>query len=228
MTDQPVATVSPVPWPLRQLGRFLSSIAAGAVVGAAGASLPPETRIILGLDVFLVTFVALSYVMVSFTTAQQCLVMARQKQPIEHTEVIASILATVVGIAAIAVMLHSQNAEVPWLKTLHLGGSLLALILGWIAAQMTFAVQYMRMYYRALETSGTVRTDPALAFPGQSTPDLWDFMYYSFTIAMCYQTSDVSISGTAIRRLTLMHAIYSFFFVAAIIGFVVNVLSNLA
>jgi uncharacterized membrane protein len=53
-------------------------------------------------------------------------------------------------------------------------------------------------------------------------------MYYSFTIAMCFQTSDVSISGTAIRRLTLMHAIYSFLFVATIIGFVVNVLSNLA
>jgi len=53
-------------------------------------------------------------------------------------------------------------------------------------------------------------------------------MYYSFTIAMCFQTSDVSIRGTALRRLTLMHALYSFFFVAAIIGFVINVLSNLA
>jgi len=29
------------------------------------------------------------------------------------------------------------------------------------------------------------------------------------------------------RRLTLMHAVYSFFFVAAVIGFVVNVLANL-
>jgi uncharacterized membrane protein len=53
-------------------------------------------------------------------------------------------------------------------------------------------------------------------------------MYYSRAIAMCFQTSDVSISGTAIRRLTLIHAIYSFFFVAVIFGFVINVLSNLA
>jgi uncharacterized membrane protein len=52
-------------------------------------------------------------------------------------------------------------------------------------------------------------------------------MYYSFTIAMCFQTSDVSVTGPAIRRLTLMHAVYSFFFVAAIIGFVINVLSAL-
>jgi uncharacterized membrane protein len=93
---------------------------------------------------------------------------------------------------------------------------------------MTFAIQYMRIYYRDLDARNSTRADPGLDFPGQTEPDLWDFTYYSFTIAMCFQTSDVSISSTAIRRLTLMHAVYSFFFVAAIVGFVVNVLSNLA
>ena len=51
-------------------------------------------------------------------------------------------------------------------------------------------------------------------------------MYYSFTIAMCYQTSDVTVTSTRIRRVTLVHAIFSFLFVTAIIGFVVNVISN--
>jgi uncharacterized membrane protein len=201
---------------------------AGAVVALAVTALPSETRIILGLDVFLGSLVALTCVMMSVMTTDQCVAMAKQNQTIRHTEVIASILATLLGIAAIAVMLHSQRDEARWLKTLHLGGSLLALLFGWIAAQMTFAVQYMRIYYRNLEIRGNARGDPGLNFPGQRTPDLWDFVYYSFTIAMCFQTSDVSISGTAIRRLTLMHAMYSFFFVATIIGFVVNVLSNLA
>jgi uncharacterized membrane protein len=125
-------------------------------------------------------------------------------------------------------MLHSQKDQVSWLRMTHLAGSLVALLFGWIAAQMTLGVQYMRIYYRNLASGGNVRPGPDLVFPGQSTPDLWDFMYYSFTIAMCFQTSDVSITGSAIRRLTLVHAIYSFFFVASIIGFVVNVLSNLA
>jgi uncharacterized membrane protein len=200
----------------------------GAVVALAATALPRGTRVILGLDVFLVLFVALSYAMTSVMTADQCIATANQKQPIRHTAVIASIVATVVGIAAIGVMLHSQSDEPRWLKTVHLGGSLLALLFGWIAAQMTFALQYMRIYYRDLETRGNARANPGLDFPGQATPDLWDFMYYSFTIAMCFQTSDVSISGAALRRLTLMHAIYSFLFVAAIIGFVINVLSNLA
>jgi uncharacterized membrane protein len=53
-------------------------------------------------------------------------------------------------------------------------------------------------------------------------------MYYSFTIAMCYQTADVSISSAPMRRLTLVHTILSFIFVALVIGLVVNVVSNLA
>jgi uncharacterized membrane protein len=220
-------TPGPVLWPLSQPGRVLLS-AVGGIAALTAAPLPRETRIILGLDVFLVIFVALSCLLTSVMTAGRCAVMAKRRDPVRHTGVVASVTATLVGIAAIGVMLQSQKDEAHWLRDLHLGGSLVALVFGWIAAQMTFAIQYMRTYYRNLDTRSGTHADPGLDFPGQTEPDLWDFMYYSFTIAMCFQTSDVSISGTALRRLTLMHAVYSFFFVAAIVGFVVNVLSNLA
>jgi uncharacterized membrane protein len=228
MSAQPVTTASPVSWPLRPLGRLFASALTGGASALATTALPRETRIILSVDGFLFTFVTLTCVLTSVVTAEQCAVLARQRAPMKHSELVGSIGASLVGIAAIGVMLHSQKDQAGWLKMLHLAGSLLALSFGWIAAQMTFAIQYMRIYYCNLETRDSVCADPGLEFPGQPTPDLWDFMYYSFTVAMCFQTSDVSISGTRIRRLTLMHAIYSFFFVAAIIGFVVNVLGNLA
>jgi len=86
-----------------------------------------------------------------------------------------------------------------------------------------FSLQYMSVYYDddRPDTSGAT---PRLGFPEQPVPDFWDFMYYSFTIAMCYQTSDVTINGYKTRRLTLLHAIFSFFYVLLIIGFVVNIL----
>jgi len=228
MNEQTIPTAKPIPWLLRQDGRLCASTVAGAGAALATSALPIQTRIIFGLDVFLVSFVALAYLLVSVATGQQCAAMAEQRAPIRHTALIASVLATLLGIAAIAAMLHSQKQQAGWLRMTHLAGSLVALLFGWIAAQMTFGVQYMRIYYRSFEHRRKVDGDQGLIFPGQPTPDLWDFMYYSFTIAMCFQTSDVSITGTAIRRLTLMHAIYSFLFVATIIGFVVNVLSNLA
>jgi uncharacterized membrane protein len=226
--EQPIPTASAVVWPLRRVGRWFLSAVAGVAVAMTTTALPRETRIIIGLDTFLATLVALMLAMMSVGTAAQCALMARERERIRHTELMAALVATLVGIAAIAVMLHSQRDEARWLRTVHLGGSLLALLLGWIAVQVTFAIQYMRAYYRNQEGAGSHRTEPGLEFPGQRSPDLWDFAYYSFTIGMCFQTSDVSISGSAIRRLSLVHAIYSFFYVAAIIGFTVNVLSNLA
>jgi uncharacterized membrane protein len=219
---------SAVPWLLRRSGRFLASALAGGAAALATAALPRETWVILSLDVFLFSFVALTCVLISIATSEHCALLAKQRARINNSGLIALMVASLVGIAAIAVMLHSQREEAGWLRVLHLGGSQLALLLGRVAAQMIFGIQYMRIYYNNLQTTGNaVSADADLHFPGQSEPDLWDFMY-SFTIAMCFQTSDVSIRGTVIRRLTLMQAIYSFFFVAAILGFVVNVLSNLA
>lgn len=224
MSDKPGAIS--LPWPLRQVGRLLVAAAAGGIAVLTTTALPGATRIVLGLDIFLLSFVALTYVLVSVSTGERCAVLAKHLT-MRHTDLIASIMTSLIAVATIAVMLHSQRHSADWVRTLHLSASLLALLLGWIAAQMIFGIHYMRMYYSDLPSGGRVRTDPQLIFPGQSTPDLWDFMYYSFTIAMCFQTSDVSISDAAMRRLTLMHAIYSFFFVAAIIGFVINVLSAL-
>jgi len=223
-SPSPAKSVTPL---LRPLGRVFVAAVVGGVSVLTITALPRETRIILSLDLFLLTFVTLTFVLMSVITEEQCAALERQKVAVGHAGFLAAVVATTVGIGAIAVMLHSQKGQPGSLKMLHLGGSLAALVLGWIAAQMVIGIQYMRIYYANPGPSGGMLADPVLQFPGKARPDLWDFMYYSFTIGMCYQTSDVSISGTAIRRMTLMHAVYSFFFVAAVIGFMVNVLANL-
>ena len=226
MSAQTLPRPRPVPWLLRPSGRILASVSVSAVCWLATSALPRETRVILSLDVLLLTFVALVYVLMSVATAEQCVDLAKKGRRLEKQAVlVATVLASVVSIVAIGAMLSSQRHHAGWLRVLHMAGSLLAVLLGWVSAQMIFGIQYMRLYYANLQQGGA---EPGLHFPGQSAPVLWDFMYYSFTIGMCYGTTDVSIGGAAIRRLTLLHAIYSFFFVAAIIGIVVSVLSNVA
>ena len=65
-----------------------------------------------------------------------------------------------------------------------------------------------------------------LSFPNDEPPDYWDFLYYAFTIAMCYQTSDVTVESRTMRRITLVHAVLSFLYVTANLGLVINILSN--
>ena len=104
--------------------------------------------------------------------------------------------------------------------------SLLAVILSWSLSHIYFGLYYMQLYYDDHIVDGKRTYHLGLEFPERPTADFWDFMYYSFTIAMCYQTSDATVTSTRIRRVTLVHAIFSFLFVSAIIGFVVNVISN--
>ena len=102
-----------------------------------------------------------------------------------------------------------------------------AVILSWFLVHVYFGLHYMRLYYDDTVVDGKTSYQTGLEFPQRVTADIWDFMCYSFTIAMCYQTSDVTVTSVRIRRVTLVHAIFSFLFVSPIIGFVVNIISNI-
>lgn len=45
-----------------------------------------------------------------------------------------------------------------------------------------------------------------MAFPGEDEPGVWDFFYYSFVVGATAQVSDVSVTTTRMRRLTLATA----------------------
>jgi uncharacterized membrane protein len=102
----------------------------------------------------------------------------------------------------------------------------MAICLTWLIVQVQFGLHYMQMYYNDTTPGDATLDDEGMEYPDRKLPDYWDFMYYSFTIAMCYQTSDVTITGPAVRRVTLMHAVFSFFYVVAIVGLVVNIVGN--
>ena len=49
-----------------------------------------------------------------------------------------------------------------------------------------------------------------------------DFLYHSFTIGMTAQTSDVAVTTSGMRRLTLYHAGLSFLYNTVLIALAVN------
>jgi uncharacterized membrane protein len=54
-----------------------------------------------------------------------------------------------------------------------------------------------------------------------------DFAYYSFTLGMCFQVSDVQCTDVGIRRATLAHALLSFVFNTTIVALSLNVMFQL-
>ena len=100
------------------------------------------------------------------------------------------------GISIIGVgVLHQPGNEKA--KIVYLAASLAAICFAWLPVHIRFGLYYMKMYYDDTVPDDKQAYDEGLQVPERKIPDYWDFMYYSFTIAMCYQTSDEGLAETA-------------------------------
>ena len=181
-------------------------------------------RTIISFDAASVVYVWLFYTLMSRTTAEQAAVLPSRDELRGAVTIVAVVLLSLVSVIAVAALLNNLAHAPHWLNVIHLTTSLLAIALAWLLANIFFGLHYMALYY----SQATPGDASGLEFANRPNAGYWEFMYFSFTIAMCFATSDVVVTTTAMRRVTLLHAIFSFFFVAAIIGFVVNILSSLA
>jgi uncharacterized membrane protein len=105
---------------------------------------------------------------------------------------------------------------------LELGLSLAAVGLGWATIHMMMSIHYAHRYW--------AHNDPAsrgFEFPHTPEPCGWDFLYFAFVIGMTAQTSDTSVTNTAMRRMTLLHSILSFLFNTVLVAAAVNVAVSL-
>ncbi|MFO6493938.1 DUF1345 domain-containing protein [Hafnia alvei] len=108
-------------------------------------------------------------------------------------------------------------------KTMHLALTGSTLFVSWALLPTAFTMHYAHLFYRYSNASEKV-----LIFPGNTEePEYWDFLYYSFTIAVACQTADVETGTTNIRRFTLLQSVLSFLFNLAILGLSVNIAAGL-
>ena len=128
------------------------------------------------------------------------------------------------SIVAIGFVMGDVKSMDLWLKALHIGLSIAALMLSWMLIQTVFAFHYARRYY----APASVHEGPAagLKFPGVEEPAYFDFAYYSFVLGMTSQVSDVSVTTAQMRRTTLAHGILSFIFNIAVLAMSINVISG--
>ncbi|HXA46550.1 MAG TPA: DUF1345 domain-containing protein, partial [Burkholderiaceae bacterium] len=87
-----------------------------------------------------------------------------------------------------------------------------------------FTFHYAHLFYRAAPGSGPL---PLLFPDNEKNPDYWDFLYFSFTIAVAAQTSDVSVQTRTMRKVVLAQSVLSFLFNVAIIGLSINIAASM-
>jgi uncharacterized membrane protein len=102
-------------------------------------------------------------------------------------------------------------------RDIFLGLGLLAVAAAWLLTHTMYTLRYAHLFYRdGIEREG------GLTFPGGGHPCYLDFAYYAFTVGMCFQVSDVTITNPRLRRETLAHAMLSFLYNTVILGVALN------
>ncbi len=129
------------------------------------------------------------------------------------------VLSSFVSVFASTILLRKARTLAP-----HASGALIVLCLAavacaWFLTHSTYTLRYARLFYQSdREAEG------GLQFPGEGPPDDWDFAYFSFTIGMCFQVSDVAITSRSIRRTALTHQLISFVYNTAILALALNLI----
>lgn len=131
--------------------------------------------------------------------------------------VIAALLSVVAIVEPLATLKQVAGVE----RIAHTTLAALTLVNSWLLVPTMFTTHYADMFYSAGEG------ERPLNFPNTPRPVFWDFAYFSFTIAAACQTSDVSTTNRAIRKVVIAHTLVSFFFNASILGFAINVTAGL-
>lgn len=191
--------------------RFLVALGVGVAIWLI-APLPwaDPMRALMAINGFFVAYLVLMLRLTLNTTVDD---LRRHAAADDEGSVLIVLLAVaVIGVSLGAIFLVLNNQEVGIIEKVI---ALAAAPLGWLTVQVLAAYRYAHLYYATGRTAG-------LLFPGSKTPGVWDFLYFSFTIGMTAQVSDVQVTGSAMRRVVLVHGTGSFFYNTVILALAVN------
>lgn len=204
--------------------RLLIAIVAGLVCFfALPASLGLLQRLLVGWNVLALLYLFFLWFLMLRTEAKDIPHIARTQD--ESARLVLSLvtLACLISIMAILMELTSLKDLSGTPRILHLLLTASTLLLSWALLPTAFAMHYAHHHY--------LRRTPDITpmiFPEKpDEPGYWDFLYFSFTLAVASQTADVATGTTDMRQIALIQSVISFVFNLAILGLSVNVAAGL-
>jgi uncharacterized membrane protein len=190
-----------------------------AVTVAAGAlSAGARRALLIGFDV--AAFVFLVAAIPLLRADAEAMRRAAKANDANRVALLAiTVLLSLVILIAIGTLIASRatlyRADVALIVT--------TLALTWLFANTVFTLHYAHLFY--LQSDGSDRR--GLEVPRVREPGYWDFLYFSFTLGMTFQTSDITIDGAHMRKVALVHCMVAFLFNMGVLAFAVNALGGL-
>jgi uncharacterized membrane protein len=209
---------------IRVRPRLTVGVSVGLVVSLVlPRNLSPYTCALVAWDTGTTLYLALAWSLMLRANVEHMRSRARQQDDGAAAVLVLTVVAAVASLAAIALELVGMKGLSQHRQALHLGLAALTILCSWCLIHTAFALHYAHEFYD--DTPGTKQG--CLSFPGNSEPKYLDFVYFAFVLGTTSQTSDVTISSSAMRRLALIHGVIAFFFNTTLLALVVNIAAGL-
>jgi uncharacterized membrane protein len=180
-------------------------------------------RAIAGWDAASLALLAFAWTIILRADATETRRRAGADDPGRHMVFVIALVASLISLFAAAIVLRTlKGAEVPIWTVITLA----AVALSWAVTHTAYTLRYAHLHYRSSRNHDT-NSDGGLQFSGTEDPSDIDFAYFSFTIGMCFQVSDVVVTTTGMRRAVLLHAVLSFVYNTTILALALNVVVGL-
>jgi uncharacterized membrane protein len=197
-------------------------LAVGLIVGTAATVLVPAhhgltLRIIAGWDAAALAMGGLAWWFIARVPATTTRAWAASEDAGRRAVFVMLTVASAFSLLGTGYALRDSRTCAAAVRPMFLGLGLLAVASAWALTHTMFTLRYAHLYYR-----DGVEREGGLAFPGNHHPAYIDFAYYAFTVGMCFQVSDVTITSPGLRRMTLFHALLSFLYNTVILAIALN------
>ncbi|MFO0550642.1 MAG: DUF1345 domain-containing protein [Polyangiaceae bacterium] len=172
--------------------------------------------VVMGWDVGGFIMLVLAWSVIWTADAEETQRRAAAQDPGRRVVYVLVLLTASVSLfAAVALLRHSSfDGVVP----VYLCAA--TVVVSWMLTHTAFTLRYAHLYYRDDDDEGVGGID----LPGHTAATYFDFAYFAFTLGMCFQVSDATVTSSQIRRTVLLHALMSFAFNTAIMAFVLNLM----
>jgi len=200
------------------LGRLGVAVAVGIVATVmAPSSVAWAIRSVVGWDAAALVLLIAAWSTILRYDAKATSARAAVEDPGRTLVFLIALGSSAFSLFAGTVILRDIGAFGPTEKTLWTVLALGAVALSWLLTHTVYGLRYAHLFYRAHHSGG-------LQFPGEHPPSEIDFAYFSFTLGMCYQVSDVAVTSSRIRRTVLGHSLLSFVYNTTILALTLNVI----
>jgi uncharacterized membrane protein len=215
------------PFDLRQArARLLLSVVVGAAT-IVGLTLIPAgpgwtTRVVAGWNAGALVLLGLAWSIVWRSGPERTRHRAAAEDPGRNAVWGIVLAASTLSLFAGVVVLRHAKDDAAGERALLVGLCLGAVVSAWTLTHTAYTLRYAHLYYRD-DGDG----EGGLTFPGDRAPDYFDFAYFAFTVGMCFQVSDVTVTSPGIRRAVLGHALLSFAYNTAVLALALNLMFGL-